>query len=63
MKVRLIKKCSPHLRELPKGSIMKVSKDFGAELIEKGFAEDIEKVKINTKSKPKFVKDESKSNK
>ena len=39
MRIRLLKAHTPHTRKLKKGTEMRVTSDYGRELIEKGIAE------------------------
>lgn len=42
MRVKLLKAFAPHMRKLPKGSELRVTNDYGRELISKGIAEEMD---------------------
>lgn len=59
MKVRLLKKYTPHSRQLPKRTEMEVSNQKGREWVEKGIAEEIKGLTKDDKKLDKIMNDEA----
>ena len=58
MKVRLLKKYTPHSRELPKGTEMEVSNEKGRLWVEKKIAEEMEGLTKDEKKLDKIIHNE-----